>query len=272
MKGLRLPKKLTLQHQPRARASEPLRSQKGQSLVQVLVSIGLMATLTLVFATMMEHQSRETQALSEKLAAMDAEKLLIASLADGSVCSYVLGPNPTWQTFNSLGPLPQTITLTNPTAATATLYSSMMPGPVPGPIALQAGNAASPISNSLKVQSIQLKITSGAGTNFQGTWLVNFAGSVRSLKPAMASTNLTVDNTNPAAAKITGCQSNNSNSVNFGGMYGFANWAGTCEGPNIYTGACSCPPWAPVDETVLSAIDGIVMWAGHVVTLHFCHK
>ena len=59
----------------------------------------------------------------------------------------------------------------------------------------------------------------------------------------------------------------------FGGMYGFADWNGSCEGGNpMAGGGCGCPGWAPVDEVVLTAIDGVVWATNHNVTLHWCHN
>lgn len=186
-----------------------IQNQRGQSLVQVMISLGIMCLMMTVFATMMVNQLKETRALSEKLAAMDLEKLLIASLADGSVCSYVLGPNPSWQTFDSTLPLPQTITLTNPSPDAAALYISILPGPTNGPLAVQVGKPVSAVSSRLTVTSIQLQIASGASGSYLGNWIVNFdpATEVRALKPVFISTKLTVDTTIPTSAKITGCQS-----------------------------------------------------------------
>ncbi len=167
-----------------------LKGQHGQGIIQILVSVAILGILTMAFATMMNNQWRETRALTEKLAASDLQQLLTASLADGSVCSYVLN-NPTVLTFDSTQPLPQTINLTNPTAATAALYLSIVPNAapppatLPGPIAAQVGQPASPTSNTLVVQSIQLQITAGSGNSYAGKWLVTFdpTKTIRSVRP-----------------------------------------------------------------------------------------
>jgi hypothetical protein len=91
-------------------------NEKGQGLLEVIIAIGIMGIMMLGFASMMSSQYRETGALEQKLAAMDLEKLLIASLADGTVCQYVLN-NPTVLTFDSTAALPRTISLPSPDAS-----------------------------------------------------------------------------------------------------------------------------------------------------------
>lgn len=185
------------------------RDQGGQAIIQILISVGIMGILMAAFASMMQNQVRETSALSQKLASTDLEKLLIASLADGSVCAYILN-NPTKLTFDSTQ-LPQTITLPDPdiNGNHAAIYTSIVAGPKPGPIAVQVASAVSAFSETLKAQSIQLQITSGSKGRYYGNWLVNFdpAGSVHMLKPAAVANLLIVDDvTSPTNATITACQ------------------------------------------------------------------
>src|SRR5947209_6537565 len=86
-----------------------IKNQRGQSLVQVIISASIMGIMMLAVAAMMTSQRNEAKALTEKLATSDLEKVLIASLSTGTVCSYVLN-NPVVLTFNS-ATLPATITL-----------------------------------------------------------------------------------------------------------------------------------------------------------------
>ncbi len=183
------------------------RKQQGQSLIQALMSMALISILIIGFATLFMNQQRETRALSEKLAAMDLEKLLIGSLADGSVCAYVLN-HPTILTFDSTK-LPQTITLPSVPGQPAALYTSIDPGPKPGPVAAQAGAPASQVSDSLIVQSIQLQVTSGKKGRYYGDWIVSFDNTtdVRALKPLQVANLLIVDDTtSPTKSTVTACQ------------------------------------------------------------------
>jgi hypothetical protein len=187
-------------------------NQRGNSLIQVLISIGLMGLLMAAFASMMVNQQTETRALSEKFGALDLQQFLTASLADGSVCAYVMNI-PTVLTFDSTTPLPHTITLPDPdlNGQRAALYASILPGPpiAPGPVAAQVGKAPSQVARTLVVKSIQLQITQGSSGGYSGNWLVNFDStlSVRAIKPVSVSTVITADTSIPTAARITGCQS-----------------------------------------------------------------
>jgi type II secretory pathway pseudopilin PulG len=186
-----------------------VRNERGQSLVQILVAVGLMGILMAAFAQMMTNQMRETKALSEKLASLDLEKLLIAALADGSVCGHVLN-NPAPLTFDSTKPLPQYIE--GPPGQPIKLYTSIVhnpPGPdVPGPVAAEVGKPASAMVPSLTVQRIRLAITDKVGSAYKGNWevILDPTGTTRSLRPIAISTFLGVNASIPTAAKVLVCQ------------------------------------------------------------------
>ena len=179
-----------------------IKNQRGQSLIQIVISIGIMGIVMAGFASMMSIQSKETRSLTEKLAALDLQKILTSALADGSVCQYVLN-NPSVLTFNStLVSLatPQTVIISTP------LYASVSGG-VPGPPIAQVLQQASSFSNTLIINSISLSITSGSGSSYIGNWVVEFDNTktVRAIKPATISTTLIADTSTPTAARITGC-------------------------------------------------------------------
>ncbi len=190
-------------------------NNQGQSLIQLLVSIVISIILLFVLVTLNVNQQRETKALTQKLGAMDLEKLLVSSLADGKVCAYVL--NHPGVTFDSTN-LPQTITLAGSPGQPAALYTNILPGPTPGPVAVQVGTTASPLSNSLVVKSIQLQITSGSNGRYSSRWIINFdtAKEIRPLRPVSISNVLIVDDqTSPTAATITACQASPSGAGRF---------------------------------------------------------
>lgn len=187
----------------------------GQSLVQTLIAVAIMGILAVGMMSIMNYQNTAINGATQKLAAMDLQQLLTASLADGSVCKYVLN-NPNVLTFNTTQPLPQSIVLTNPAPNTAALYTSLSPNPapapappyIPDPIAAQVGQAASPLTPTLIVNKIELVINSGALGNYLGTWTLSFDSSklVRPLRPVTVQTALNVNESTPTAAFITGCQ------------------------------------------------------------------
>ena len=195
--------------------------QKGQSLVQVLVSIGVMGAMLLSFTDIMSAQVKETRALSQKLAVTDLERLLQNSLADGSVCKYILNM-PNALTFDS-----QKVSETTPQTIKPTLpiYASIKIGPpvVTGPIIAKPGEPASPNAPSVVIKDIVLSINGapsplpapGPGVKFKANWEITLDpnGLVRPLRPITISTLLVADTSNPTAARITKCQDVVSNPV-----------------------------------------------------------
>lgn len=179
-----------------------MKNQKGMSLVELLVGIGIMAIVMGGVVSMQVHQQRETRAVSEKLALLDFEKLLQSAMMDGSTCKFILN-DPTPLTFNAtaVGPnSPQYIIPSRP------LYAQVN-GATPGPVIAQVNQPLTPDNTSLVPRTIRLKIESGSGTTYVGRWEVQFDSDrlVRALKPVTVSTILTVDNSNPTAARIVNC-------------------------------------------------------------------
>ncbi len=175
-----------------------LKNQKGMSLVEVMLAAGIMIVIGAAISSLILSQAKETKSLSEILAALDLEKNIIASMADGSVCQYML-TNPSQSSFNSMA-LPQKITSPSPIYAKVTQAG-------PGPIVAKVGDTASTYSSSMIIKSIKLEVLSGSGTSYTGRWLIEFdeTKSVRAHKPISVSTTLSVDSTNPTAAKFVGC-------------------------------------------------------------------
>jgi len=186
-------------------------SQKGQSIIQVLIAIGLMSIVTAGFTMMISYQQRESKALTEKLAALDLQRTLSSTLTSGAVCRYILN-NPTVLTFNANAVSPTTPAVLTPSTP---LYSSVSPGPVLGPVVATVGDRASVLSNSLFISSISLQITGapspmpapGPGATFSGHWRIDFDSTktVRPIKSLSISTTLAVDTTTPGQSKVTGC-------------------------------------------------------------------
>jgi hypothetical protein len=208
---------------------------------------------------MLVSQQTETRALSEKLATLDLEKVLISAMADGSVCKYVLN-NPTELTFDSTAALPQLIILASTTVNPAKLYSNIVPGtpPTPGSVIVEVGTQASPVANSLIVQSILLEITAGAGNTYTGNWFVKFdpTKTVRPIKPVSILTTLIVDKTNPSATKIIGCSHGIFSFESIQASSSCASSSGctataTCPiGKTLLTGSCSVSGGGPANTFI----------------------
>ncbi len=172
-------------------------------------------------------------------------------LADGSVCSYIVStahcPTCTFDSTLVSPTTPQTV------APTLPIYASIQPGPpvIVGPVVAQVGQPASPYSNSAVISDISLSISGapsplpspGPGVAFTGNWQVKLNPSllVRPLVPISVATTLTVDTTNPAAAKITNCQSESSSPT--GGIT--VGWVGLPPGSETYGDPTGFYGWTP---------------------------
>lgn len=173
---------------------------RGMSLVEVLVAVGIMSIVALSFATMMSNQQKEAKAVSETLAKLDLEKLLIAALADGSICSFELTQGPT--TFDST-------LLASATPPVLTLPSIHAASNAAAPLLVANNAQASPSSNSLTVQSIKFEAITNAGNanQYLADLKISFnSGTVRSIRPIALKMILNTSSASPANAKlITSC-------------------------------------------------------------------
>ncbi|AFY00772.1 hypothetical protein [Bdellovibrio bacteriovorus] len=165
-------------------------------LIQVMMSLGLTAVLALTMANLLNNQYKEVKALQESLAAMDLQKYLTATLANGSICKFVTQG----KTFN--------YTLIQPGKPQVLTFNSLPVRALTGsPAAIQVGQSASAISNSLTVSNISLAIETQSATSFTGRWIVDFDNSklVRALKPLSISTTIEADINIPSSSKIQSC-------------------------------------------------------------------
>ena len=149
---------------------------------------------------------REVRGLSETLAKLDVEKLLIASLADGAICTAELS-NPA---LNPSAPY----VLNTSSAATLTassiildrIHASGTPG---APLLLQTGAAPSAMSDSLKVASMTFGDfrSTGVANRYTAQLTVSFNGSlIRAVRPIVLQKIITTNPADPANLKrITSC-------------------------------------------------------------------
>ncbi len=188
------------------RLAEVLKNSRGQSLVQVLVSVGIMGILIAAMASMQENQTRENRALSEKLAANDLVRAATSTLS-GTACNLlftapgnVIGGNLT---------IPSTVSPNNPFV----INLQSIPTSLGPPITTIAtiGQPPSPLSNTLIVlpaAGIQLSVTDVSTANL----LVNFDQTklVRTIHNLSFPLNLSVDSAN----KIVSCSTTAMGSAN----------------------------------------------------------
>lgn len=185
------------------------RAQRGQSIIEVLITMGIMGVVILGVVSMQTNQNRENRALTEKLAALDFQSLMIRTLSNGAVCAYKIS------------------TVASPTFDAALIKPDSSPPPIDlgsslpsdaspsAPAIAQVGTTVSSISNSLQVKSIQIaNIKCPApcpdpttSTHFVGDLQVSFNEGklVRALRPATSK--ILIQASGPGSIKtISACQ------------------------------------------------------------------
>lgn len=187
-----------IQDSKRFRVNNPL----GVSIVEILVAMGIMMIVMSGIISMTMSQHKEARAISEKLAILDAEKLLISSLANGTICTAELASI----TFNPSGP--HVIDTTNISAQVITLPQLHASPKAGSPALVVANQSVSPMAPQLLVDSIQFKnfVFAGLDNNYLADLEISFKNSVRTLLPITIKMNIKTDPTDPPnAKKITNC-------------------------------------------------------------------
>ncbi|MCB9027002.1 MAG: hypothetical protein H6625_11830, partial [Bdellovibrionaceae bacterium] len=182
--------------------------KQGMGIIEVLVATGILAIIISAMTSFMASQLREINYLTQNLAKLDTEKLLIAALSDGAICSAeltnsTLNPSAPFTIDTSTDPIlaSQTITLTS-------LHASSTPG---SPILIQNGIPPSAITNNLLVDSIQFINFQRTGdpNRFLANLMISFDGNLtRNLKPIFLKKIIDTNPASPVNSKqITGCLS-----------------------------------------------------------------
>ncbi|MGZ3747908.1 MAG: hypothetical protein ACXWRE_11130 [Pseudobdellovibrionaceae bacterium] len=168
----------------------------GMSIVEVLVSFGIMMILVSGISAMTVSQQKETKALSEKLAVLDLEKLLINSLSNGSICTAELATtifHPSAFVIDTTQLDKQSISLTQFHANT-----------IAGSALLAAANqSASAMAPQLLVDTIKFQnfVSTGPPDNYFVDFQVAFKNGVRSLLPITIKMIVKTKPTDPPNAK-----------------------------------------------------------------------
>jgi type II secretory pathway pseudopilin PulG len=174
-------------------------SQNGMSLIETMISIGVLSITILAFATMTTNQNRSNQALTQKLATLDLANVVIRTIGDPVSCGTMVTNTPV--TFNSDSVDKDTTIKLN------SLYAS---DPSKGKVAPAAAisQAASPMSNGAVVSSIEIRdLNKVSETNYSGRLRISFDPNtlVYPLRPVELGISV-ITTAAPGVKTITGCQ------------------------------------------------------------------
>jgi type II secretory pathway pseudopilin PulG len=181
-----------------------LKNQNGQSLIQVIISIGIMGILMMAMVSAQVMQTKENRALAEKLASLDLQRSTTQYLTNPASCSAMFAPS------NLVDPIDlptdmASVTPTNPYSITL----KQLPSGGAGPPLATAGSQVSPLSNTLELlpnlgttTGIQIKLTSLSATSATASleFHLDQAKLVRPFKNPQFPINLMV-----SGATIAGC-------------------------------------------------------------------
>lgn len=173
--------------------------ERGQSLIQVLLGVGIMGVIATGIASMQANQTRESSALGEKLAALDLARVVTMTEMDGPACTALFAPG------NVVSPASLTFNATSVSqSAPFVVTVRSIPGVGTSPPVLTENSLVSPMSSSLFVpaNNIQVRVTSA----YSGELVVSFDRT--RLKRALhdVSVRLNLTSSGPMTSRtITGC-------------------------------------------------------------------
>lgn len=170
--------------------------QKGMSLLEVLVATAIGVIIGYGVAASLANQAREASALQDKLAALDFQNSLTATLAKPGLCDRLFKN----ATFNGslVGSTP------GPSIPITRIYLNA--SPTDNTLLAQVNQLVSGLSNRLRVGSIRLTNFVGSGDSFTADLVVDFSpGLVRAIRPA--ATKITMTTTGGPTETIDTCSS-----------------------------------------------------------------
>jgi hypothetical protein len=228
---------------------KPLANQRGQSLVGVIISAGLIGIIAMAMMSLIGYQHREIRALSEKMEVLDFQKAMALTLSDEATCAIFLNENLS-NVFDSTKIGTPNLPIVNFTKIPAK-------GGLGEPLAL-INRPLSLGSPNLVVSAIRATVTAGSGNAFIAKLEVNFDVSklARNIKSPLINLGFVSDPASPPTAKvITSCSSggwipviysySGALSVRFPWPAPYDIWTGTVVN-GVVTSPIFPPPWPPV--------------------------
>lgn len=182
-------------------------NNKGLTLIEIVVGIGLSAILISATTSMILSQQKETKALTQKLELSDLKNQIMQGFVNNDVCTWQF----TGKTFST-----DRVTTTNPSATTISL-DALYAGLDNTSYVFAQRDTALPGSSGLRVSTIQLTkiVATGVTDQYKGTIQISFSpdSMIRAIKPIEISQIITA--TGSPTASITACGGGSSGVLKF---------------------------------------------------------
>lgn len=238
---------------------------RGMSLIEVSIALGIASVMSMAMVTLLQSQARETQALSDKLAALDFQRTVEGAISIADACkNNVVGnfaPGQP-QTFD-----PASITTTDKNNPKVLANLQKVYGGLDGHTVLadstSSDRTVSPLSNNLKLKAgsgMQLAAYKDATSGqivYQLQLVFDNTTLVRPIHNLVMTINATTgpDPANPSNLLITGCTGALAAATGAGG-----DWCGAFQGgppgPYIWYGTASGDASTPHVKSVISTCHG----------------
>jgi prepilin-type N-terminal cleavage/methylation domain-containing protein len=177
-------------------------SNKGFSLIEIMIGIGIMTIVITANLMMFSNLDRQNQVLAEKVAVSDLKRQMVAILGNGTICSTELASN----VFNPSGPY----VINADSLATQEINLDRIHSgtTATAPALIEKDQLASTMSQRLLVDKIKFRnfTATDRPENFFADLEVSFKGGAMSLAPVVMKMYIETDPADPSSArKITGC-------------------------------------------------------------------
>lgn len=174
-----------------------LKNKNGNSIIQVVIAMGITGILTMAILTLSSNQSKEMKYFKQKLEFLQMENLLSSALADPATCETILTANNISINTNDLPSNRIVIPLLKSSAD-------------PAAPALLSANQAYDVENQLTIKEIFLdSFSAGGGDRYFANFNVELDSStlVRALRPAKVRLLFSADMGTPAdSRRMTSCR------------------------------------------------------------------
>jgi type II secretory pathway pseudopilin PulG len=174
-----------------------LKNSSGLSLLEIIIAMSVMMIGSLALVSMSESSTKQVKQLSEKLAVLDVQKLLITTMSNGSACTLAL-TQPVSATFDA-----RKLKDANPPVISVNKIHAS--GATNSAVLIAVDQPINEYDKNIIVRSIKfvdIKDT-GSGNTFNTNLSIGLStkDANRPLKPIVVSLQINTDPTSPANAK-----------------------------------------------------------------------